>query len=133
MLVYQKDLHNISKRQLEGFFVGWSNPLTAEQHFQILENSQYIVLAMETNTKQVIGFINALSDGVNFAFIPMLEVLPDYKNRGIGTRLMEIMLGQLSKIGCIDLTCDVEMQNFYQRFSMLQSHGMILRKYLKET
>lgn len=74
MIVYQKDLHNISKRQLEGFFVGWSSPLTAEQHFEILENSQYIVLSMDTDTNQVIGFINALSDSVNFAFIPMLEI-----------------------------------------------------------
>lgn len=132
MIIYQKDLNNISKNQLEGFFVGWSSPLTAAQHFQILENSQYFVLALDTESNQVIGFINALSDNVNFAFIPMLEVLPDYQKKGIGTQLMTIILEQLSHITCVDLTCDENMQGFYQRFSMLKSHGMILRKYLKE-
>ncbi len=132
MIIYQKDLNNISKKQLEGFFVGWSNPLTNTQHFQILENSQYFVLALDTTTNKVIGFINALSDEVNFAFIPMLEVLPNYQNKGIGTRLMRIMLEQLSTVTCVDLTCDENMQGFYQRFSMLKSHGMILRKYLNE-
>lgn len=132
MIIYQKDLNNISKNQLKGFFVGWSSPLTVAQHFQILENSQCFVLARDTESNQVIGFINALSDNVNFAFIPMLEVLPDYQNKGIGTQLMKIMLEQLSEITCVDLTCDENMQAFYQRFSMLKSHGMILRKYLKE-
>lgn len=112
--------------------MGWSSPLTNTQHFRILEKSQYLVLALDTDTNQVVGFINALSDEVNFAFIPMLEVLPDYQNKGIGTQLMETMLEQLSTITCIDLTCDQELQAFYQRFSMLKSHGMILRKYLKK-
>ena len=132
MIIYQKDLYNICKNHLKGFFVGWSSPLTSAQHFKILENSQYIVLAVDQDTNQVIGFINALSDDVNFAFIPMLEVLPDYQHKGIGTRLMATMLEQLSKITCVDLTCDKKMQDFYQTFSMFKSHGMILRKYIKK-
>jgi len=70
MINYQKDLFNISESQLEGFFVGWSRPLTVAQHFKILENSAYLVLALDTELNQVIGFINALSDDINFAFIP---------------------------------------------------------------
>ncbi len=30
----------------------------------------------------------------------------------------------------IDLTCDKELQDFYGKFGMLKSHGMIFRKYL---
>lgn len=43
---------------------------------------------------------------------------------------MKIMLKLLENISCIDLTCDVEMQNFYEEFGMLKSHGMIIRKYI---
>ncbi|MEA1883435.1 MAG: GNAT family N-acetyltransferase [Thermotogota bacterium] len=60
------------------------------------------------------------------------EVLPDYQKRGIGTQLMEIMLDQLSQFTCVDLTCDENLQSFYQRFSMLKFHGMILKKYIKK-
>jgi len=97
---------------------------------QILQNSYRFVLAIDIETNMVVGFINALSDKIQFAFIPMLEVLPDYQNKGIGTKLMEILLSKLVHIDCIDLTCDPEKQSFYERFNMLKSHGMVIRRYL---
>jgi len=45
-------------------------------------------LALDDN--QVVGFVNSLSDGLKFAFIPMLEVLPDYKKQGIGSNLLKV-------------------------------------------
>ena len=131
MIIYQTDLNNICESNLKGFFVGWAHPLSPKQHLKILENSEYIVLAVESDSERVIGFVNALSDGVNFAFIPMLEVLPKYQKKGIGSTMMHTLLNNLKDIVCIDLTCDENMQGFYQRFSMLKSHGMILRKYMK--
>lgn len=130
MINYQTDLNNICESKLKGFFVGWTSPLSPKQHLEILKNSEFIVLAVESNSETVIGFVNALSDGINFAFIPMLEVLPEHQKKGIGTNLMNTMLDKLKDIVCIDLTCDENMQGFYQRFSMLKSHGMILRKYM---
>ena len=131
MIEYKKDLTNIVSDQLSGFFVGWKQPLSKEKHYQILKNSEYIILAFDTREEKVVGFVNALSDEVRFAFIPMLEVLPEYQNRGIGTKLMEILLSDLENISNIDLTCDPELQNFYERFGMLKSRGMVIRKYLE--
>ncbi|QVK19483.1 GNAT family N-acetyltransferase [Mycoplasmatota bacterium] len=130
MISYQTDLKSINQEMLEGFFVGWKKPLSKEEHFQILQNSQYIVVAIDHTKNQVVGFINALSDKVQFAFIPMLEVLPDYQNQKIGSHLMELMLNSLNHINNIDLTCDKPLQAFYQKFKMLNSQGMIIRKYL---
>lgn len=132
MIIYKTDLKGITIEQLEGFFVGWRAPLTKEQHYEVLKNSNYIVLAYDTEKSRVVGFINALSDKMHFAFIPMLEVLPKYQNLGIGTELMHEMLKSLDKIQCIDLTCDIEMQGFYEKFNMFKSHGMIIRKYIKQ-
>jgi ribosomal protein S18 acetylase RimI-like enzyme len=58
-------------------------------HYNILKNSSYIVLAYGTEMSRVLGFINALSDEISFAFILMLEVLPEYQRLGIGTNLMK--------------------------------------------
>jgi len=121
-------IENISPRNLRGFFVGWKHPLSPEQHYQILKNSSYVVLAYDTDNDRVVGFINALSDEVNFAFIPMIEVLPDYQKKGIGTQLIYKMLSLLDHISCIDLTCDPVMQSFYKRFNMIESNGMVIRK-----
>jgi ribosomal protein S18 acetylase RimI-like enzyme len=129
MIEYRTDIEGINPDELKGFFVGWARPLSPEQHYLILKNSSYKVLAYDTEKSKVAGFINALSDEVNSAFIPMLEVLPEYQNRGIGSNLMKGMLNLLNHITCIDLTCDAEMQRFYERFGMLKSNGMIIRKY----
>ncbi|NQT60504.1 MAG: GNAT family N-acetyltransferase [Bacteroidetes bacterium] len=130
MILYKTDLVGIATEQLKNFFVGWKEPLLPEDHMQILQNSYRFVLAIDIETNMVVGFINALSDKIQFAFIPMLEVLPDYQNKGIGTKLMEILLSKLVHIDCIDLTCDPEKQSFYERFNMLKSHGMVIRRYL---
>lgn len=130
MIEYRTNLDRIAESHLQGFFVGWRKPLSATQHLEILRNSSHIVLAYDSELDKVVGFINALSDKVNFAFIPMLEVLPPYQRRGIGSKLMELMLQQLTQINCIDLMCDSDMQTWYKQFGMLCSSGMVIRKYL---
>ncbi|MBF8436084.1 GNAT family N-acetyltransferase [Halanaerobiaceae bacterium Z-7014] len=132
MIKYLTSLDGITAEQLGGFFVGWAEPLTPAEHLKALQNSEYIVLAFDTEKQKVVGFINALSDEINFAFIPMLEVLPEYQKSGIGKELINKMLGQLAHLGCIDLTCDQELQPYYEKFGMLRSHGMILRKHLNQ-
>ncbi len=127
---YLTDVEGITWEQLQGFCVGWRQPLTPAQLHQILVNSSYVVLAFDKESQKVVGFINALSDEVSFAFIPMLEVLPPCQKRGIGSELVRRMLAQLEHITCIDLMCDPDMQPFYERFGMLRSHGMVIRKYL---
>lgn len=126
---YRTTLDDISIDDLKDFFVGWKKPLTNKQHYEILKNSEFFVLAYDTENKKVVGFINALSDKIDFAFIPMLEVLPEYQNKGIGSNLLKIMLNLLDDITCIDLTCDPDMQSYYGRFGMIRSHGMVIRKY----
>ncbi|WP_338030303.1 GNAT family N-acetyltransferase [Fervidibacillus albus] len=130
MIEYRTTLEGISPNNLKGFFVGWKKPLTSEEHYTILKNSTFIVLAYDRETSIVVGFINALSDRSHFAFIPMLEVLPEYQHKGIGSKLFKMMLKLLEDITCIDLTCDIQMQGFYEQFGMLKSHGMVFRKYL---
>ena len=131
MIVYKTDLNGITKDQLKGFFVGWKDPLTPERHLEILQNSYIFVLAIDNEKNNVVGFVNALSDKLQFAFIPMLEVLPNFQNMGIGSKLMEIILSNLEHIDCVDLTCDPELQPFYERFKLLRSRGMVIRRYME--
>ncbi len=131
MIVYKTDLNGITKDQLKGFFVGWKDPLTPERHLEILQNSYIFVLAVDNEKNNVVGFVNALSDKLQFAFIPMLEVLPNFQNKGIGSKLMEIILSNLEHIDCVDLTCDPELQPFYERFKLLRSRGMVIRRYME--
>ncbi len=129
MIQYSDSTVNLTPAMLQGFFVGWRKPHTAEVHLQILQNSTFVELALEPETNRVVGFCNALSDGIQSAFISMLEVLPEYQHQGIGSELIGRMLNRLEHIPAVDLTCDPELQSFYKRFGMLPSVGMIVRNY----
>ncbi len=129
MIVYRETLEGISLDMLSGFCVGWAKPLIPSQLYEILKNSYKIVIAIENN--KVIGFINSISDKIKFAFIPMLEVLPEYQNQGIGSELLKRLFAQLDKIDNIDLMCDKELQAYYEKFGMIKYTGMVIRKHLK--
>jgi GNAT superfamily N-acetyltransferase len=126
---YVTSLEGIKPEDLEGFFVDWGRPPSCEEHYQLLKNSSYIVLALD-KTGRVIGRINALSDGVCSAFIPLLEVLPQFQHAGIGSELLRRMLGMLD-VPHVDLVCDPPLQGFYERFGMLRCTAMVLRKRLR--
>ncbi|MDO7906841.1 GNAT family N-acetyltransferase [Paenibacillus sp. JX-17] len=113
----------------EGFFDGWPNPPSVTTLIRILGNSSHIVLAVDENKGLIVGYINALADGVLTAYIPLLEVVPDYKAQGIGDSLVRRMLERLKDYYMIDLLCDPELQGYYERHGMIRTSGMLKRNY----
>jgi ribosomal protein S18 acetylase RimI-like enzyme len=128
VIVYRDNLDGLTPRQLTGFFVGWPDPPSPETHLRILQGSAHVILALNDENSAVVGFVTAISDGVLSAYIPFLEVLPDYQGQGIGHELMRRMLARLEHLYMIDLTCDPELQPYYQRFGMRPASGMMLRQ-----
>jgi ribosomal protein S18 acetylase RimI-like enzyme len=129
-MLYKYSLDGISSEMLKGFFVDWPNPPNQETHLKLLTQSSKIIMAIDDNNNdKIVGFITAISDGVLSAYIPFLEVLPEYKNKGIGKELVRCMLKELENIYMVDLCCDDELVPYYQKFGMHQSNGMILRNY----
>jgi ribosomal protein S18 acetylase RimI-like enzyme len=132
-MLYKNTLDGITANMLEGFFVDWPNPPSIETHLKLLQNSSHVIIAIDENTNQVVGFITAISDGVLSAYIPLLEVLPAHKSQGIGTELVGRMLKQLEHLYMIDLCCDDDLIPYYERFSMSKGTGMILRNYSRQS
>lgn len=126
---YTDSVENISPIQLQGFFVGWPNPPSPEKHRELLEKSDYRILAVDETTEAVVGFITATSDHVLSAYIPLLEVLPDHQGQGIGSELVRRMLEKLSHFYMVDLLCDPDLQPYYKRLGMRPASGMLLRNY----
>ena len=86
-----------------------------------------MVLAIDE--ERVVGFINALSDGVLAAYIPLLEVLPSHQHQGIGTELIRRMLNILDGLYMTDLLCDRSLEAFYSRFGMKPGFAMMVRNH----
>jgi ribosomal protein S18 acetylase RimI-like enzyme len=127
MVEYAESLDGVNADDLHGFFVGWRNVPSPEQHLAQLHGSAHVVLARDG--VRVVGFVTAISDGVLSAFIPMLEVLPECQGQGIGTELMSRMLARLESLYMVDLCCDADLEPFYKRFGLRTwDRGMGLRR-----
>ncbi|MBS4195953.1 GNAT family N-acetyltransferase [Lederbergia citri] len=132
-MIYKTTLDGISSDMLNGFFVDWPNPPNPQTHLKLLKNSSNVVIAIDDTTNQVVGFITAISDGVLSAYIPFLEVLPEYKNKGIGKELVGKMLKELNHIYMIDLCCDDDLVPYYEKIGMFRTNGMIFRNYSRQS
>lgn len=129
-ITYTSSLDGIQVDQLlGGFFAGWPNPPSPEVHLRMLQGSYLVWLALDSDTNQVVGFVQAISDGVLTAFIPSLEVLESYQKQGIGTALMERMLQSLDHLYSVDLACDEDLVPFYERLDMRRGTAMMSRNF----
>jgi ribosomal protein S18 acetylase RimI-like enzyme len=112
MIHYTDSIEGITPGNLHGFFVGWPNPPSPQTHLKLLSSSDEIVLAVDSCSGDVVGFITAISDGVLSAYIPLLEVLPEYQQQGIGKTMVKTMLNKLRHLYMIDLLCDPDLRDF---------------------
>ena len=125
MLSYATSVTDVTPADVCGFCEGWRNPLSPDELLAAMRGSAHVVLALDG--ERVVGLITAISDGCHAAYIPLLEVLPAYRGRGVGTELVRRMLHALRDYDCVDLTCDPGLQPFYERCGLRRSVGMMAR------
>jgi len=133
MIRYIDSADDITEEQLDGFFVGWPDPPSRETHMRILQGSSVVVLAIDDAESSVVGFVTAVTDGVLAAYVPLLEVLPEYQRRGIGVELVRRVMERLDGLYMVDLLCDPNMDAFYSRFGMKPAHAMAVRRYERQS
>ena len=127
-ITYHETTDGVGPGDLRGFFVGWPSRPSPETHLKILKGSDLCILARSGNGR-VVGFITAITDGVSCAYIPYLEMLPEWQGMGIGTELMRRTLAKLGAIYAVDLICDESLQGFYGKLGFKERVGMTIRNY----
>lgn len=133
MIEYRDNMDDLAADDLRGFFVGWPNPPNPATHIHLLKGSDAFVLAVDNDIGNVVGFITAITDGVLAAYIPLLEVLPEYRSSGIGQELVRRMVEKLRHLYMIDLLCDEKLQPYYERFGFDRAQGMLMRNYDRQS
>ena len=133
MILYRESAEGIGPEHLKGFFAGWPSPPTPETHLEILRGSDHVVLAVDDDSGGVVGFVTAISDGVLAAYLPLLEVLPGHRGRGIGRELLERMLARLGDLYMVDLVCDDSIKSFYESFGMKAASAMVVRRFERQS
>lgn len=127
MISYRDRVDDIPAEAFDGFCVGWMAPLSGTALKKVLESSHHFWLAMDN--EKVVGFVNALSDGVLSAFIPLLEVRPEYQGKGIGKELMAKIVATYNNLYMIDLLCDESLAAYYGPMGFVKVTGMARRNF----
>ena len=134
VIEYVTSLDGITADQLAGpFFVGWLDPPDRDVHLRILQGSDHVVLAVHEPDQQIVGFITAITDGVLSAFVPLLEVVPHYQGRGIGTDLVRRLLDEIGDLYAVDAMADVDVHPFYEHVGLKPAPGVALRNYDRQS
>jgi len=126
-VTYGDDLVGVTEAMLDGFFDGWPSPPSPADHLRMLQGSDLVALAFDGD--RVVGFATAITDGVISAYIPLLEVLPQHRDQGIATTLVERLLARLNGLYMVDVVCDDDVVPFYERFGFVRGVSMMRRNY----
>ena len=123
---------DIQHTQLDGFFVDWPDYPSNERFLEILQASHGVALAQDTSTNQIVGCINVISDGIFAGYIPLLEVLPEYQGRGIGKKLINLIMSRYENLYMLDVCCDESVEQFYASKEFIKVSGMVHRNYNRQ-
>ncbi|MHC4945127.1 MAG: GNAT family N-acetyltransferase [Planctomycetota bacterium] len=99
---------------------------------EALSRSWYVVSAYENERLVALGRI--LSDGILYAVIFDMIVLPEYQGQGIGTQILKLLLDRCERAGIRDilLFSATNKAGFYEKFGFVaragEAPGMILRR-----
>ncbi|MCU7854068.1 MAG: GNAT family N-acetyltransferase [Candidatus Thiodiazotropha sp. (ex Monitilora ramsayi)] len=92
---------------------GWSSPQKPDKLIPALLNSDTLVTARVDG--KLVGIGNAISDGHLVVYYPHMLVHPSYQGKGIGRRMMELMLTLYENFHQQMITADVNAVGFYKK------------------
>ncbi len=91
----------------------WSSAEKPELLHKALLASHSLVTAWDGS--RLVGLGNAISDGCLVVYYPHLLVLPDYQERGIGTRLMQMLMARYAGFHQHMIVADGRAIDFYRK------------------
>ncbi|MFJ8526681.1 GNAT family N-acetyltransferase [Bacillus sp. NPDC094106] len=106
--------------------VGWWPERKEEDISNMLENSIAIGVWKED---QLIGFARAVTDGVFRAYIEDVVVHDRVRNKGIGEKMMTMLLDELAGIDIISLFCEEKLIEFYGKQQFKATKQLVMHRH----
>lgn len=110
---FNKNIDITTVRDFYCRYATWKVPVLSGDWARMVENSQLFVTVWNNNT--IIAAGRALSDKVRWATIVDVLVDPDYRNKGVGTRMLKALLAKDEmNVRSISISSD-EATGFYEK------------------
>lgn len=112
----------------------WKDHYSSKGIDPLIKGSYAFAVVVDKENKKTIGMGRILSDGISDAYIQDLIILPNYRGKGIGKRLLEKLLNYcLSKgILWIGLIAEPGQDSFYKSYGFKKMQNYTPMLYQKE-
>src|SRR5688572_5028305 len=91
----------------------WSSADKPDLLLKALRASHSLITAWDAT--RLVGLGNAISDGCLVVYYPHLLVLPDYRRRGIGSRIMQMLIARYKDFHQHIIMADAGAIEFYHK------------------
>ncbi|NUO78631.1 GNAT family N-acetyltransferase [candidate division KSB1 bacterium] len=81
------------------------------------------------HNRKLVGFARVLTDGVYRAVLEDVIVAEAYRSRGIGCRLVELLLAELGDVEEVMLGCMENLVPYYERFGFKRVAHPIMKRH----
>jgi GNAT superfamily N-acetyltransferase len=106
----------------------WARWRTRADFDRQLAGSWRVVGCYDTDSGAMVGFARALSDGVAFAYLGDVYVLPEHRGRGLGVRLVEVMIEEGPGADFRWLLHTADAHALYERFGFAEPDSSVLER-----
>jgi GNAT superfamily N-acetyltransferase len=106
----------------------WGRWRTRADFERQLAGSWRVVGCYDAGSGQMVGFARALSDGVGLAYLGDVYVLPEHRGRGLGKRLVEVMIEEGAGADFRWLLHTADAHGLYERFGFAAPGGSVLER-----
>jgi hypothetical protein len=110
----------------------WSGGRRLEDVRRLIENSRFIFGICDSRSKRLVAFARVLTDGIFKALIFDVIVAQDFRDLGLGGRLLDSVLAHpgLQGVKQFELYCLPELVPYYERWGFSTEVGgvVLMRK-----
>ena len=94
----------------------WKDSYSSRGIPQLIKGSFAFAVAIDTTMQKTIGMGRVLSDGVSDAYIQDLVVLPEYRGKNIGKKIVSVLIDHMTAQGItwIGLIAEPGSDQFYK-------------------
>lgn len=129
MIITYKDEKNIDEKNLENIFnpLDWLSTKDTKILKRALSLSTDVFTAWDEN--KLVGIVQVIADGGITVHVHYLVVLPEYRNNGIGTKLMNMVIEKYKDYVRLYIESRPEKVEYYEKeFDFKKQNFLVLMK-----